>query len=49
MAYDTKAKTWETFVVDLSKIDFTEAFDADDMKSSNIYLVLVHYLFARDR
>lgn len=36
----TKAKTWETFVVDLSKIDFTEAFDADDMKSSNISLVI---------
>lgn len=36
----TKAKTWETFVVDLSKVDFTEAFDADDMKSSNISLVI---------
>lgn len=36
----TKAKTWETFMVDLSKIDFTEAFDADDMKSSNISLVI---------
>lgn len=36
----TKAKTWETFVVDLSKIDFTEAFDADDMKSSDISLVI---------
>lgn len=36
----TKAKTWETFEVDLSKIDFSEAFDADDMKSSNISLVI---------
>lgn len=36
----TKAKTWETFVVDLSKVDFTEAFDADDMKSSDISLVI---------
>lgn len=36
----TKAKTWETFVVDLSKVDFTEAFDTDDMKSSNISLVI---------
>lgn len=36
----TKAKTWETFVVDLSKVDFTEAFNADDMKSSNISLVI---------
>lgn len=36
----TKAKTWETFVVDLSKVDFTEVFDADDMKSSNISLVI---------
>lgn len=36
----TKAKTWETFMVDLSKVDFTEAFDADDMKSSNISLVI---------
>lgn len=36
----TKAKTWETFMVDLSKIDFTEAFDADDMKSSDISLVI---------
>ena len=36
----SKAKTWETFVVDLSKVDFTEAFDADDMKSSNISLVI---------
>lgn len=36
----TKAKTWETIVADLSKVDFTEAFDADDMKSSNISLVI---------
>lgn len=36
----TKAKTWETFVVDLSKVDFTEAFTADDMKSSDISLVI---------
>lgn len=38
--FPTKAKTWETFVVDLSKVDFTEAFTADDMKSSDISLVI---------
>ena len=36
----TKAKTWETFVVDLSKVDLTETFDADALKSSNISLVI---------
>ena len=36
----TKAKTWETFVVDLSKVDLTEAFSADELKSSNISLVI---------
>ena len=36
----TKAKTWETFVVDLSKVDLTEKFDADDLKSSDITLVI---------
>lgn len=36
----TKAKTWETFVVDLSKVDLTEKFDADDLKSSDISLVI---------
>ena len=36
----TKAKTWETFVVDLSKVDFSEAYDADEMKSSDISLVI---------
>lgn len=36
----TKAKTWETFKVDLSKVDLTEKFDADALKSSNISLVI---------
>ena len=36
----TKAKTWETFVVDLSKVDLTEKFNEDDLKSSNISLVI---------
>ena len=36
----TKAKTWETFTVDLSKVDLTEKFDADALKSSNITLVI---------
>lgn len=36
----TKAKTWETFVVDLSKVDLTEKFDADALKSSDITLVI---------
>lgn len=36
----TKAKTWETFVVDLSKIDLTEKFNEDDLKSSDISLVI---------
>lgn len=36
----TKAKTWETFKVDLSKVDLTETFDADALKSSNISLVI---------
>lgn len=36
----TKAKTWETFTVDLSKVDLTEKFDADDLKSSDITLVI---------
>lgn len=36
----TKAKTWEAFVVDLSKVDLTETFDADALKSSNISLVI---------
>lgn len=36
----TKAKTWETFVVDLSKVDLTETFDADALKSSDISLVI---------
>lgn len=36
----TKAKTWETFTVDLSKVDLTEKFDADDLKSSDISLVI---------
>lgn len=36
----TKAKTWETFVVDLSKVDLTEKFSEDDLKSSDISLVI---------
>ena len=36
----TKAKTWETFVVDLSKVNLTETFDADALKSSVISLVI---------
>ena len=36
----TKAKTWETFKVDLSKVDLTETFDADALKSSDISLVI---------
>ena len=36
----TKAKTWETFKVDLSKVDLTEKFNEDDLKSSNISLVI---------
>lgn len=36
----TKAKTWETIVADLSKVDLTETFDADALKSSNISLVI---------
>ena len=36
----TKAKTWETFKVDLSKVNLTETFDADALKSSNISLVI---------
>lgn len=36
----TKAKTWETFKVDLSKVNLTETFDADALKSSNITLVI---------
>ena len=36
----TKAKTWETFVVDLSKVDLTEKFNEDALKSSNISLVI---------
>ena len=36
----TKAKTWETIVVDLSKVDLTETFDADALKSSDISLVI---------
>ena len=36
----TKAKTWETFVVDLSKVDLTETFDVDALKSSDISLVI---------
>lgn len=36
----TKAKTWETFTVDLSKVDLTEKFDADALKSSDITLVI---------
>lgn len=35
-----KAKTWETFVVDLSKVNLTETFDADALKSSDISLVI---------
>lgn len=36
----TKAKTWETFTVDLSKVDLTEKFNEDDLKSSDISLVI---------
>ena len=36
----TKAKTWETIVADLSKVDLTETFDADALKSSDITLVI---------
>ena len=36
----TKAKTWETFVVDLSKVDLTEKFNEDELKSSDISLVI---------
>lgn len=36
----TKAKTWETIVADLSKVDLTEKFNEDDLKSSNITLVI---------
>lgn len=36
----TKAKTWETFKVDLSKVNLTETFDADALKSSDISLVI---------
>lgn len=36
----TKAKTWDTFKVDLSKVDLTEKFNEDDLKSSNISLVI---------
>lgn len=36
----TKAKTWETFTVDLSKVNLTETFDADALKSSDISLVI---------
>lgn len=36
----TKAKTWETIVADLSKVDLTETFDADALKSSDISLVI---------
>ena len=36
----TKAKTWETFKVDLSKVDLTEKFNEDALKSSNISLVI---------
>lgn len=36
----TKAKTWETFVVDLSKVNLSETFDADALKSSDISLVI---------
>lgn len=36
----TKAKTWETFTVDLSKVNLSETFDADALKSSNISLVI---------
>lgn len=36
----TKAKTWETLVVDMSKIDLSEKFDADDLSSSDITLVI---------
>lgn len=36
----TTAKTWETFKVDLSKVNLTETFDADALKSSNITLVI---------
>lgn len=36
----TKAKTWETFKVDLSKVDLTEKFNEDDLKSSDISLVI---------
>lgn len=36
----TKAKTWETFTVDLSKVNLTEKFNEDELKSSNISLVI---------
>lgn len=36
----TKAKTWETIVADLSKVNLTETFDADALKSSDISLVI---------
>ena len=36
----TKAKTWETFKVDLSKVDLTEKFNEDALKSSDISLVI---------
>lgn len=36
----SKAKTWETFKVDMSKVDLTEAFGADALKSSDISLVI---------
>ena len=36
----TKAKTWETFTVDLSKVNLTETFDADALKSSDISLII---------
>lgn len=36
----TKAKTWETLEVDMSKVDLSEKFNADELQSSDVSLVI---------
>ena len=35
-----KSKTWETFTVDLSKVDLTETFTADELNTNQFILVI---------
>lgn len=36
----TKSKTWETYTIDMAKLDLTENFTADDLKSTQFSLVI---------